>query len=78
MLLTLSERDQSLVHHLLTARPTPGHDLLPADVVDTLAQLVRRNAPASSTSPDDGSGASTGCLAAAAPSDPATASSAWP
>lgn len=40
MLLTLSERDQSLVHHLLTARPTPGHDLLPADVVDTLAQLV--------------------------------------
>jgi DNA-binding CsgD family transcriptional regulator len=41
MLLTLSERDQSLVHRLLTATPAPGHDLLPPDVVDTLAQLVR-------------------------------------
>lgn len=40
MLLTLSERDQSLVHRLLMARPEPGHDLLSPDVVDALAQLV--------------------------------------
>jgi DNA-binding CsgD family transcriptional regulator len=41
MLLTLSERDQSQVHRLLMARPEPGHDLLPPDVVDALALLVR-------------------------------------
>ncbi len=40
MLLTLSERDQSLVHRLLMARPEPGHDLLPPHVVDALALLV--------------------------------------
>lgn len=40
MLLTLSERDQSLVHRLLASRPAPGHDLLPPDVVDTLCHLV--------------------------------------
>jgi DNA-binding CsgD family transcriptional regulator len=40
MHLTLSERDQSLVRRLLMARPEPGHDLLPRDVVDALALLV--------------------------------------
>lgn len=40
MHLTLSERDQSLVHRLLMARPEPGHDLLPPGVVDALALLV--------------------------------------
>ena len=40
MLLTLNERDQSLVHRLLMARPEPGHDLLSPDVVDALALLV--------------------------------------
>jgi DNA-binding CsgD family transcriptional regulator len=41
MLLTLSDRDQSLVHRLLMAAPEPGQDLLSPDVVDTLARLVR-------------------------------------
>lgn len=41
MHLTLSERDQTLVHRLLMARPEPGHDLLPPGVVDALAMLVR-------------------------------------
>jgi DNA-binding CsgD family transcriptional regulator len=40
MLLTLSERDQSLVHRLLMARPEPGHELLAPEVVDALALLV--------------------------------------
>jgi DNA-binding CsgD family transcriptional regulator len=40
MLLTLSERDQSLVHRLLRSVPEPGCDLLPREAADALARLV--------------------------------------
>jgi len=40
MLLTLDERDQSLVHRLLTATPEPGRGPLSPVVVDALARLV--------------------------------------
>lgn len=40
MLLTLDERDQSLVHRLLTATPEPGRGPLSLAVVDALARLV--------------------------------------
>lgn len=40
MLLTLDERDQSLVHRLLMARPEPGLAPLSPDVLDALTRLV--------------------------------------
>lgn len=40
MLLMLDERDQSLVHRLLMARPEPGLAPLSTDVLDALARLV--------------------------------------
>jgi len=40
MLLTLDERDQSLVHRLLAATPEPGYELLPPDVAGMLVRLA--------------------------------------